>query len=263
MEQPIAIDTSIPNAGRVYDYVLGGHHSFEADRQAAEYMISLVPSTRKWVRMLRMFLQEAVLQLAEEGFTYFLDLGSGLPTVEHIHQLVPHARVIYVDNDPVVTAYGTQLLEGHPNARYLPMDIRDIHNLLRSPIIPEMFGDERKVAIGFNAITCFLKEEEIKRIAQALYDWAAPGSKMFATFETKNPDLMTPRMQQFLDMFERMGSPYCFLTLEESREWMKPWEADERGFRPLAEWLGLQDQITEEDREGVELEFYGAILVKK
>lgn len=263
MEAPVAFDTSIPNAGRVYDYVLGGHHNFEADRQAAEYMISLVPSTRKWVRMLRMFMHEAVLLLADEGFDHFLDLASGLPTVEHIHQTVPQAQVIYVDNDPVVVAYGTQLLEGNPRVRYLQADIRDIDALLSSPVITEMFGDERKVAIGFNAVTCFLTEEETKRIAQALYDWAAPGSKMFATFETKNPSLMTPKMQQFVDMFDQMGSPYHFLTLEQAQEFMKPWEAVEQGFRPISEWLGIQDQITEADREGVELEFYGAILAKK
>ncbi|MGB9871520.1 MAG: SAM-dependent methyltransferase [Anaerolineae bacterium] len=264
MERRItAMDTSIPNAGRVYDYVLGGTHNFEADRQAAEYMISLVPSTRKWVRMLRMFMQESVLRLSEEGFGHFLDLASGLPTVEHIHALAPHAKVIYVDNDPVVVAYGTQLLEGHPNARYLEADIRDIDALLRSPVISEMFGEERKVAIGFNAVTCFLTEEEIRRIARALYEWAAPGSKLFATFETKDPHRTTPKMEQFLAMFDQMGSPYHFLTLEQAMEWMKPWEADERGYRPLAEWLGMPDQITEADREGVGLEFYGAILVKR
>ncbi len=254
--------TAFPNAGRVYDYVLGGHHNFEADRQAAEYMISLIPSTRKWVRMLRMFMHEAVLQLAAEGFDRFLDLASGLPTAEHIHSTVPHARVIYVDNDPIVVTYGTEILGNNPNARYLEADVRHIDALLTSPIIQEMFGDERRVAIGFNAITCFLTEEEVSRIAHALYNWAAPGSKMFATFETKDPDLMTPRMQQFVDMFDQMGSPYHFLTLEKSKELMKPWSADERGFRPLAEWLGIQDQITEEDREGVNLEFYGAFLVK-
>ncbi len=264
MERRIAAtDISIPNAGRVYDYVLGGHHNFEADRQAAEYMISLVPSTRKWVRMLRMFLHEAVLRLSQEGFDCFLDLASGLPTVEHIHETAPHARVIYVDNDPVVVTYGIQLLEGNPRVRYIEADIRDIDAVLRSPVIPELFGNNRKVAIGFNAATCFFTEEEIRRIVGALYEWAAPGSKMFATFETKDPNLMTPRMQQFLDMFDRMGSPYHFLTLEQSIEIMKPWEADEPGFRPLAEWLGLQDQITEEDREGVGLEFYGAILVRR
>lgn len=254
--------TAFPNAGRVYDYVLGGHNNFEADRQAAEYMISLIPSTRKWVRMLRMFLHEAVQQLAAEGFDRFLDLASGLPTEEHIHSTAPHAQVIYVDNDPIVVTYGTEILGNNPRARYLEADVRNIDAVLNSPIIQEMFGDERRVAIGFNAITCFLTEEETSRIVQALYDWAAPGSKMFATFETKDPNLMTPRMQQFVDMFDRMGSPYHFLTLEKSKELMKPWAADERGFRPLAEWLGLQDQITEEDREGVNLEFYGAFLVK-
>ncbi len=259
--EPVDV-TAFPNAGRVYDYVLGGHHNFEADRQAAEYMISLIPSTRKWVRMLRMFLHEAVQQLVAEGFDRFLDLASGLPTEEHIHSTAPHAQVIYVDYDPVVITYGTEILGNNPRVRYIEADVRNIDAVLSSPVIQEMFGDERRVAIGFNAITCFLTDEEISRIAKALYDWAAPGSKMFATFETKDPNLMTPRMQQFVDMFDQMGSPYYFLTLERSQELMRPWIADERGFFPLAEWLGIQDQITEEDREGVNLEFYGAFLVK-
>jgi len=254
--------TTIPNAGRVYDYVLGGHHNFEADRQAAEYMISLIPSTRKWVRMLRMFLHEAVQQLADEGFDCFLDLASGLPTEEHIHATAPQARVIYVDSDPIVVAYGTEILGDNPRARYIQEDIRNIETILNSPVIAAMFGEQRRVAIGFNAITCFLEDEEVRRIARALYEWAAPGSKLFATFETKDPNLTTPRMDQFVAMFDQMGSPYHFLTLERAQELMKPWTADERGFRPLAEWLGLQDQITEEDREGVGLEFYGAFMVK-
>jgi O-methyltransferase involved in polyketide biosynthesis len=254
--------TMVPNAGRVYDYVLGGSHNFEADRQAAEYMISLVPSTRKWVRMLRMFLQDAVQKLVEEGFDKFLDLASGLPTADHIHATAPQARVIYVDNDPVVVTYGTDILGDNPNVRYIQTDIRNIDAILASPIIQDLFGDARKIAIGFNAVTCFLTEEETQQIVRPLYDWAAPGSKMLATFETKLSDLMTPKMQQFVDMFTQMGSPYYFLTLEESEEIMKPWRADERGFRPLAEWLSIPDQITEEDREGVGLEFYGVILTK-
>lgn len=253
---------NIPNAGRVYDYMLGGHHNFEPDRRAAEFMSSLVPSTRKWVRKLRMFMHEAVVQLAKEGFDRFLDLASGLPTKEHIHSTVPTARVIYMDNDPVVTAYGNQILGDNPNVRYIEADVKNISDVLSSPLIKEMFGEERKTAIGFNAVTCFLDHEEIHSIAQTLYDWAAPGSKMFSSFETKNPSLMTPKMQQFVDMFEKMGSPYHFLSLEEAEELMKPWKADKDGYRPTAEILGLQDQITQEDREGVDLEFYGAILEK-
>lgn len=256
------IDTSVPNAGRVYDYVLGGHHNFEADRQAAEYMISLVPSTRKWVRMLRMFLQEAARQLGQEGFGKFLDFGSGLPTVDHIHNIVPDSRVIYTDNDPVTVDFAREIIGDNDNVRYLEVDIRDVDTILASSAVQELFRGERKVAIGFNALTCFFTHEEIQHMMNALHGWAAPGSKMFATFETKLAGRMTPKMQQFVDMFDRMGSPYHFLTLEECQRLVKPWQSDERGFRPLAEWLNVQDQFTEEDREGVGLEFYGVFLTR-
>jgi SAM-dependent methyltransferase len=256
-------DITEPNAGRVYDYVLGGHNNYEIDRQAAEYMLSLLPSTRKWTRMLRLFLQEATGILVDEGFDKFLDLGSGLPTASHIHANAPQAKVIYVDADPATVAYGQELLKAHPNATYINEDVANIEAILNSPVIAEMFGDDRKVAIGLNAILCFFNDEQARQIAQKLYDWAAPGSKLFATFETKNPDLTTPELEQFLAMFEQMGTHYQFTTLAEAQELMQPWQPDGRGYLPLYTWLDIEDQFSEEDHEGVELQFYGAILVKK
>jgi SAM-dependent methyltransferase len=253
---------AVPNAARIYDFMLGGHHHFDADRRAAEVLTQLVPSTPRWVRMLRSFLHETVAQLADEGFDRFLDLASGLPTAEHIDGTVPHARVVYVDNDPLVVAYGTEILGGKPGVQYLQADIRNIASILGSAAVRELLEGASRLAIGFNAVTCFLTEEEISRIARTLYDWAPHGSKLFATFETKAPHLMTPRIQALVDMFEQMGSPYRFLTLQRSQELMDPWQPDTRGFRPLAELLGLPGEVPEEDREGVELEFYGATLVK-
>lgn len=252
----------VPNAARVYDFMLGGHHNFEVDRRAAEVLTQLVPSTPRWVRMLRSFLHRSVAQLANEGFDRFLDLGSGLPTKEHIHSTVPHARVIYVDSDPLVVAKGTEILGANSRVRYLHADIRDIASIVGSSVVRELGEDASRVVIGFNAVTCFLTEDEISRIARTVYDWAPQGSKLFGTFETKNPDLMTPKMQALVDMFEQMGSPYRFLTLQRSKELMAPWRADARGFRPLAELLGLPDGVPEADREGVGLEFYGATLAK-
>ena len=252
-----------PNAGRIYDYLLGGRHHLEADRLAAEYMLSLVPSLRKWLRKLRLFLHHTASRLAAEGFDQFLDLGSGLPTEEHIHATVPGARVVYTDLDPVVVAHGNRLIAGNPNVRYLQADIRDVANILDSAVVQEMLNRDRRLAIGFNAVTCFLTDEEIKHAFHALYDWAAPGSKLFATFESKNERLMTPAFEQLLAMFEQMGSPYHFLTLRRSKELVEPWRADAQGFRPLDEWLDGADPITNTDREGVDLEFYGAILVRE
>jgi SAM-dependent methyltransferase len=253
--------TGIPNAARVYDYLLGGHHNFEPDRRAAEFMVDLVPSTRRWVRRLRAFLHKTVVELANDGFDRFLDLASGLPTEDHIHSSVPAARVVYVDNDPVVVGYGGEILGDSSRARYIRADIRDPAAVLESAAVQEMLGDARKVAIGLNAVTCFLTEEEIRKIARTLYDWAPEGSRLFATFETKAEGSMTPKMQQLVDMFDQMGTPYRFLTLKTAKELMAPWSDDGRGYCPLAELLGLE-QVPIEDREGVDLEFYGAVFVK-
>src|SRR5512138_791591 len=110
--------TQVPNAGRIYDYLLGGRDHVEVDRQAAQFMLGLVPSLRKWVRKLRMFLHHAASELAKEGFDQFLDLGSGLPTQEHIHATVPGAHVVYTDIDPIVVAHATAIIGGNPNVRY-------------------------------------------------------------------------------------------------------------------------------------------------
>lgn len=257
-----SMDIHIPNAARVYDYSLGGSHNFEADRQAAEFMFSLVPSTKKWVRLLRMFLHDAAQELSAEGFNHFFDMASGLPTVEHIHSTLPDAKVIYVDSDPVVVSYGAEIVGDNPNVRFLQADVREIDALLASPVIPEVFGAERHVAIGLNGITVFLSDQEIQRIMRATYDWAAPGSKMWITWETQAAGAMTPQWGQFLGMFEQMGSPMHLVPEAKARELIKPWQPDARGFRPITEWLNLTDYITEADREGVGLEFYGVYVEK-
>lgn len=256
------MDQTIPNAARVYDYVLGGTHHFEADRRAAELMLSLLPSTPRWVRQLRRFLQVASRRLGDDGLQHFLDLGSGLPTETHIHSTVANAQVVYVDNDPVVVSYGQQLLGDNPNARYLHADIREIEAILPSPTVQRMLGGAPRVAIGLNAVSCFLRPQELRRLMHALHAWAPQGSRLFITFETKTEGAMTPRLQQFLDMFTQMGSPYHFLTLEQSKALLEPWQLSAPGIRPLSDWLGRSEQLEPGDDEGVGLQFYGAIAHK-
>ena len=136
----------------------------------------------------------------------------------------------------------------------------NISDILESEVTRQLLGDGRKVAVGLNAVTCFLTEEEIQNIMATLFKWAPQGSKLYATFETKKEGLMTPSMQQLIDMFAQIGSPYHFLTFEKSRELAAPWKVDAPGFQPLAEILGRGDEITHAEREGVGLEFYGVIL---
>jgi len=257
------LDPKVPNAARVYDYTLGGTHNFEADRQAAEYMFSLVPSTRKWVRMLRGCLQAAARRLSAEGFKHYVDFASGLPAGDHIHAVLPDARVVYSDKNPLTIAHGRALLGNNPNTIYLESDIRNAAELLRRPDVEQFLGGNRRVVFGANGITVFLSAEENARFFRDLYDWAEPGSKLFTSFETKSPEKTTPRWEQFVGMFRQMGEPFNLYSLDEYLAMCGPWVPDRHGVVPLREFLGLPaGHISEEDREGVDIEFDAAILEK-
>ncbi|MCP3097454.1 SAM-dependent methyltransferase [Myxococcus sp. K15C18031901] len=258
------VDPNVPDAARIYDYTLGGTHHFEADRQAAEYMFSLVPSTRKWVRMLRDCLRAAAQQVARDGYHHWVDFASGLPTEDHVHAVLPGVKVLYSDINPLTIATGQQLLAHHPDTRYLECDIRAAGDFLRRPDVEAFLGGERRVAFGANGITVFLATEENRRFFRALYDWAAPGSKLLATFETKAPGLTTPRWEEFVGMFQKMGETFSLYSLPEYLELCAPWTPVAGGVRTVREFLGLPEgHITEEDREGIGIEFYAVMFEKR
>ena len=139
-------DASRPNAGRIYDYLLGGNHNFEIDRQSAEQLLKILPEAQQWFRLIRWFLGEAVRRLLDEGFTHFLDFASGLPTVDHIHQLAPkETKVIYSDIDPVTVAYAKEIIKDNPNATYVECNAAEPEKLLNSDVIGKMFGKRRVI----------------------------------------------------------------------------------------------------------------------
>jgi SAM-dependent methyltransferase len=103
-------DPQTPNLARMYDYMLGGVDNYAADREASDLLAELIPQTVPLARINRGFLQRSVRHLANAGVRQFLDLGSGLPTQGSVHQLVPGAKVVYVDRDPAVAAHAAALL---------------------------------------------------------------------------------------------------------------------------------------------------------
>jgi predicted O-methyltransferase YrrM len=125
-------DTGHAHSARIYNYWLGGKDNFAADREAAELAIAANPGIVADVRANRAFLARVVRYLAREcGIRQFLDIGTGLPTAGNTHEVAqeaaPDARIVYVDNDPVVLAYARALLTSTPEGatRYLHADLRD------------------------------------------------------------------------------------------------------------------------------------------
>jgi len=146
------IDTSVPHPARVYDYFLGGTDNFEADRIAAEAAILTFPRTAESARASRAFLRRVVQYLAAEaGIRQFLDIGSGLPSGENVHQVAqsvtPEAGIVYVDNDPIVELHAKTLLAGTPEGAiaFLGADLRDPDNILRQAAETLDFGEPTAV----------------------------------------------------------------------------------------------------------------------
>jgi hypothetical protein len=244
--KPVSVaDASQPNAGRIYDYLLGGNHNFEIDRAAAQGLIQAVPSMPQWVRLIRWFLNEAVYQLVKEGFTHFVDFASGLPTVDHIHHVVPKTSVvIYSDIDPVTVSYAQDVIKDYANVAFVACDASQPEKLLALDEVKRLLGAQRKVAFGFNGIAWFLTDEEIVHTMKTLYNWAGPGSKLFLC--DTNVDVVTEVSRQLDTFYTQVKQPIYRRTRKQLIELLGGWKVCPPGLQALEEWLPVERKKIQE-----------------
>jgi len=241
-------DASKPNAGRMYDYFIGGTHNFEIDRQAAQEVLKHAPHMPNYLKLIRWFVGVATRRLGKEGFTKFLDFASGLPTLDHIHQVASEGtKVIYSDIDPVTVAYAQELIGNNPNLRFVHCDAGKPEELLNSGVVEELFGNDRKLAIGVNGVVYFMPDENVAHCLNVLYDWADEGSKLFLCDTDTNE--ITEEGQKTIDIYERSGQPMHLRTLERTLELIKPWKVDEPGVMFLEKWVEMEATVAEKTNE--------------
>jgi hypothetical protein len=190
------IDTSRPHPARMYDYYLGGKNHFAADRETAEKALRSWPSGRTGLRENRKFLGRAVGYLAcEAGVRQFLDIGTGLPTTNNVHEvaqgIAPESRVVYVDNDPMVLAHARALLVGTPEGRttYIHADLRDPAGILANQAVSDTLDFDQPIALMLVAILHFIQDEDKpEMILAALLDALPSGSYLVASHVTAEHD---------------------------------------------------------------------------
>ena len=191
-ELPKGIDTSRPHPARTYDYFLGGKNNFAADREVADRVLAGWPTIRIGVRENRKFLARVVRYLAGEvGIRQFLDIGTGLPTADNVHEVAqavaPSARVLYVDNDPLVLAHARALLTSSPEGRtaYIHADLRDPVAILNDPVTREVLDFTQPIALMLIAILHMIPDEEKPaEILATLLDALPSGSYIVASHIT-------------------------------------------------------------------------------
>ncbi len=190
------IDTTRPHPARIYDYGLGGKNHFAADREVAEKVLASMPAARTVARENRKFLGRAVRFLAAEaGIRQFLDIGSGLPATENVHEVAqraaPSSRVVYVDNDPLVLVHARALLTSSPEGRtgYILADLRDPQAILADPVTRDVLDFTQPIALMLVSVLPFLRDEDRPaEILAALLGALPSGSYLAATHTTAEHD---------------------------------------------------------------------------
>jgi hypothetical protein len=195
-ELPPEVDTTRAHPARIYDYALGGKSNFAADREVGDKVFASWPGARAAARENRMFLARAVRYLAAEaGVRQFLDIGTGLPSVNSVHEvaqrITPPARVVYVDNDPLVIAHARAMLTSAPEGRtaYVQADLRDPAGILGNETVREVLDLTKPVALMLVAILHFVNDDDDPAgIVAALLDALPPGSYLVASHLTGEHD---------------------------------------------------------------------------
>jgi O-methyltransferase involved in polyketide biosynthesis len=252
-------DTSVPHIARVYDFWLGGKDNFAADRQLGEQTLEAYPNLVFSVRANRAFLARTVRFLAEEaGIRQFLDIGTGIPTANNTHEvaqgIAPEARIVYVDNDPIVLSHARALLKSSPQGAcaYLDADLRDPDAILAAAA--DTLDFSQPVAVMLIAVMHFIGDDaQASAIISRLMAACVPGSFLVishvgADIDAAQQGEMVRRLNQSVaekaTMRDRSGVTRLFDGLELAEpgvvrvsDW-RP-DSDLEAARPTGLWGGV------------------------
>jgi hypothetical protein len=179
---PPEINTNVPQTARIWNYWLGGKDNFPVDRQVGEQILEAFPAIVENARASRAFLARTVTYLAgEAGIRQFLDIGTGLPTANNTHQVAqavaPDARIVYVDNDPIILAHARALLTSTPQGTtaYIDADLHDPDKILQEAARTLDFT--QPIAIMLMGILGHIPDDdEAQSIVRRLVDAVPSGS---------------------------------------------------------------------------------------
>lgn len=252
------IDTSIPQSPRVWNYWLGGKDNYEVDRAVGDHVMASTPQIVELARSSRAFLNRAVVYLAGEvGVRQFLDIGTGLPTANNTHevaqQVAPEAKIVYVDNDPVVLAHARALLLSTPEGAttYLDADLYDSATILRRAA--ETLDFERPIAlILMNILGHVADWEQAKSIVKTLVEALPSGSYLLVSDGTNviDPEALNEAARIYNEHANpqyHLRTPEMISELFTGLDLLEPGVVSCPSWRPEAAAVG---QIVEVDQFG-------------
>jgi O-methyltransferase involved in polyketide biosynthesis len=247
--ESLVIDTSVAHSARVWNYLLGGKDNFAADREAAQQVLTLVPTLADDARADRGFLVRVVRYLASKaGVRQFLDVGTGLPTANNTHEvaqaIMPECRVVYVDNDPLIMAHAQALLTSAPQGvtSYIHADLRDPDTILHEAA--QKLDLTQPVGLMLLGILNYITDtDEAHALVNRLLDALPSGSYMAISHPTAeiNKDAVHEAMRRWNETGAaqiRARSPQEIAHFFDGMELLEPGVVSDSLWRPEATDIG-------------------------
>jgi hypothetical protein len=236
--QPPKIDTSVPHSARIWNYWLGGKDNYPVDQEAGEQYREVFPGIVDVARTSRYFLSRAVRYLTgEAGIRQFLDVGTGLPTVDNTHEVAQHAapesRIVYVDNDPLVLVHARALLTSSPQGTcdYIDADLRKPDAILAATAKKLDFS--QPIALMLMGIMGHVPDDLAYPIVSTLVA-GLPSGSYFALYDGANVNEAFNDAQRGYN--ESGADPYYLRSPEQIARFFDGLEVLEPGVVPTAEW---------------------------
>jgi hypothetical protein len=232
------INTSVPHPARVWDYWLGGKDNYAADRQVGDEIVKVMPDLPVNARAEREFIGRVVRHLTgEAGVDQFLDVGTGIPTADNTHEVAqrvnPKARIVYVDNDPIVLAHARALLQGTPEGAtdYIDADLREPEPILRAA--ERTLDFSRPIALMLMGVLEFVPDsDEAHASVRTLLDALPSGSYLAIAHSVRSPS-----MDEAAARWNASGAtPLTLRTAEQLEAFFKELDLLEPGMVSLPRW---------------------------
>jgi trans-aconitate methyltransferase len=231
------LQTGRPHSARVYDYIMGGKDNFAADRETAAKVLADWPGLRTSMLANRACMHRMARYLTGVGMRQFIDVGTGIPSSPNLHEVVqqaaPAARIVYVDNDPIVLAHARALLTSTPEGRtaYIQADMRCPETLLDDPALQEALDLSQPVALTVIAMLQFV--EDAQSLVEALMAPLASGSYLAITIPTGD---LAPESRHLADEYTSRGIPMYLRDRAEVERLLTGLELLAPGVVPMPRW---------------------------
>jgi hypothetical protein len=232
---------TVPSIARMYDYFLGGHHNFPVDREAAERVAALYPDLPLVLQANRAFLRRVVTYVVTHGVEQILDLGSGIPTVGNVHQVVESlnltAQVVYVDIDPVAVTHSSALLSDKPNATAVAADALKPRELLDNPDVLQLISLDRPLAVLLIAFLHFVTDDSLAlQVVRTLRDAIPSGSYIALSHMVPAESHTVEAQTKAADVYSQTTAPIVARTPEQISRFFEGLELVPPGLVPLPLW---------------------------